>query len=546
MYKAPGHALDSAKAQTKASLAAEKDEVAKRFAGALIIRTDGAIRAPVVTLQGEKANLYSVIEKHLRPEVVVGAERFWKLIRAMYNPNLDTWRPRVNGVQLKALQGARLPETDQEWHCVKVVLDTIVDWIREDSTPEAFLLELKELVAYCESWWDNRTKREGGNGSMSHGGSGGNKRALPNSAIGSSKRQNMSIFPPHGFPGGVFAPDLVNQTQHLFASHQGDSLRELASVAVDHPMTSEGLVDASAGGYMDLMTAEQAGHFLQSQANHQSSSLANGDMPHGQHAQATHNGHQVAAGLAQGPGPQPLEHHPSQHHHQSHEPGGSARHSPHGQMQHGQKIVTLNVGGRRFVTTAATLSSVEGSFLWKLVTAQQQSAAAPRASLSGEFFIDRNGKLFEYILEYLRTVRFGEPDHSLALPADQTELAQIVREAEFFGLPGLADKASAGVDADTARIQGEAAGPSHASPATNIQFDSVYLETGFHPVKSEFDVLQQQQTATMEELSRQIQLRQANGYNVAKYSSGVAHDASDMHVPLANLHFLVLLQKSSQ
>ncbi len=50
---------------------------------------------------------------------------------------------------------------------------------------------------------------------------------------------------------------------------------------------------------MDLMTAEQAGHFLQSQANHQSSSLANGDMPHGQHAQATHNGHQVAAGLAQ-------------------------------------------------------------------------------------------------------------------------------------------------------------------------------------------------------------------------------------------------------
>ena len=161
MYKAPGHPLDSAKAQTKASLAAEKDDVAKRFAGALVIRTDGAIRAPVVTLQGEKANQYNVIEKHLRPEAVVGAERFWKLIRAMYNPNLDTWRPRVNGVQLKALQGARLPETDQEWHCVKVVLDTIVDWIREDSSPEAFLQELKELVAYCESWWDNRTKREG-------------------------------------------------------------------------------------------------------------------------------------------------------------------------------------------------------------------------------------------------------------------------------------------------------------------------------------------------------------------------------------------------
>lgn len=57
-------------------------------------------------------------------------------------------------------------------------------------------------------------------------------------------------------------------------------------------------VSRHAGGYMDLMTAEQAGQFLQSQANHQSSALANGDM-HPQHTQATHNGHQVAAGLAQ-------------------------------------------------------------------------------------------------------------------------------------------------------------------------------------------------------------------------------------------------------
>ncbi|KAL3137600.1 hypothetical protein ABBQ38_004881 [Trebouxia sp. C0009 RCD-2024] len=544
MYKAPGHALDSSKGQTKASLAAEKDEVAKRFAGALIIRTDGAIRAPVVTLQGEKANLYNVIEKHLRPEVVVGAERFWKLIRAMYSPNLDTWRPRVNGVQLKALQGARLPETDQEWHCVKVVLDTIADWIREDTTPEAFLQELKELVAYCESWWDNRTKREGGSGSMNHGGPGGHKRSLPSSALGASKRQNLNIFAPHGFPGSALVPDLVNQSHQMFASHQGDSLRELASVAVDNPMTSEGLVDPSGGGYMDLMTAEQAGHFLQSQANHQSSSLANGDLPHAHHAQATHNGHQVAAGLAQAPGQQALDHHPNLHH-QSHEPGASTRHSPHGQMQHGQKIVTLNVGGRRFVTTAATLSSVEGSFLWKLVTAQQQSAAAPRASLSGEFFIDRNGKLFEYILEYLRTVRFGEPDHSLALPPEHTELAQIVREADFFGLPGLADKASAGLDADSTHGQGEGGAPSHAAPA-GCQYDSVYLETGFHPVKSEFNVLQQQQAATMEELTREIQSRQANGFKVVKYTSGVAHDTSQVQAPLANLHFLVLLQKSSQ
>lgn len=49
-----------------------------------------------------------------------------------------------------------------------------------------------------------------------------------------------------------------------------------------------------------------------------------------------------------------------------------------------------------------------------------------------------------------------------------------------------------------------------------------------------------------QELSQQIQLRQADGFTVAKYSSGVAHDTADMHAPLANLHFLVLLQKSNK
>lgn len=70
-------------------------------------------------------------------------------------------------------------------------------------------------------------------------------------------------------------------------------------------------------------------------------------------------------------------------------------------------------------------------------------------------------------------------------------------QADFFGLPGLADKASAGLEADPTHRQGEAGGPNHAAPA-GCQYDSVYLETGFHPVKSEFNVLQQQQAATME------------------------------------------------
>lgn len=55
----------------------------------------------------------------------------------------------------------------------------------------------------------------------------------------------------------------------------------------------------SLGRYMDVMLPEQAEQVLQFQANHQASAHANCDMLHLQHAQATHRGDQVAAGLAQ-------------------------------------------------------------------------------------------------------------------------------------------------------------------------------------------------------------------------------------------------------
>lgn len=69
-------------------------------------------------------------------------------------------------------------------------------------------------------------------------------------------------------------------------------------------------------------------------------------------------------------------------------------------------------------------------------------------------------------------------------------------QAEFFGLLGLADKASAGLEQEPQR--GTKDDGSHHSPASNIEYDSVYVETGFHPVKSEFGALQQQQAATMQ------------------------------------------------
>lgn len=68
-----------------------------------------------------------------------------------------------------------------------------------------------------------------------------------------------SLHTPAGFPGGALVPDLVNHSHQMFASHQGDSLRELASVAVDNPMTTEGLVDPSGDHSCDAMQCIQHG-----------------------------------------------------------------------------------------------------------------------------------------------------------------------------------------------------------------------------------------------------------------------------------------------
>lgn len=64
-----------------------------------------------------------------------------------------------------------------------------------------------------------------------------------------------------------------------------------------------------------------------------------------------------------------------------------------------EKIVKLNVGGRKFETTEATLASKGDNFLTALVTSQMPTLRDD----TGRIFIDRSGALFEVLLEYLRT-----------------------------------------------------------------------------------------------------------------------------------------------
>lgn len=68
---------------------------------------------------------------------------------------------RVNGAQLKALQGARLPETEEEWQHVKATLDGMQAWLKDETTSELFLQDLRALANFIYGWWDTRNKREG-------------------------------------------------------------------------------------------------------------------------------------------------------------------------------------------------------------------------------------------------------------------------------------------------------------------------------------------------------------------------------------------------
>jgi len=88
-----------------------------------------------------------------------------------------------------------------------------------------------------------------------------------------------------------------------------------------------------------------------------------------------------------------------------------------------EPIVRLNIGGYCYVTTKQTLE-IQGreNFFTRLISGQVPSIKDSK----GQYFIDRDGKYFEPILEYLRT---GD----VVIPRD-ISLKSVVREANFYNL----------------------------------------------------------------------------------------------------------------
>ncbi|KAA8490852.1 BTB/POZ domain-containing protein KCTD21 [Porphyridium purpureum] len=95
------------------------------------------------------------------------------------------------------------------------------------------------------------------------------------------------------------------------------------------------------------------------------------------------------------------------------------------------EVVGLNVGGDSFVTTVETLTHRNESAYF---SAMFSGHLGVRLDSGGRVFLDRDGKRFRHVLNFLRcgTVHIGENDVAT--------MREVHEEAVFFGMPSLQTK----------------------------------------------------------------------------------------------------------
>ena len=89
-------------------------------------------------------------------------------------------------------------------------------------------------------------------------------------------------------------------------------------------------------------------------------------------------------------------------------------------------VVDLNVGGQLYTTTVGTLTKDPASLLTSIFSGSQRTPKDSR----GRYFIDRDGVLFRYVLDFLRNLH-------LTLPDGFNELDRLLAEAEYFKINAM-------------------------------------------------------------------------------------------------------------
>lgn len=85
------------------------------------------------------------------------------------------------------------------------------------------------------------------------------------------------------------------------------------------------------------------------------------------------------------------------------------------------EIVRLNVGGHLYTTTKSTLNKSQS---WAMISILN------KCDREGNVVVDRDGRMFEYILGFLRTDK-------LCLPDDFSDFDSLTTEVDFFDIPQL-------------------------------------------------------------------------------------------------------------
>lgn len=132
-------------------------------------------------------------------------------------------------------------------------------------------------------------------------------------------------------------------------------------------------------------------------------------------------------------------------------------------------VVELNVGGVFYTTTLSTLTKNGDSLLGQIFTGKGNRSIL--RDTKGKFFIDRDGVLFRYVLDFLR-------NQKLVLPENFHERERLKNEAEYFGLADMVGTIDGTANA-TIRSGSVCLMPNPPSPSSSSAGPPGYITIGY-------------------------------------------------------------------
>lgn len=164
-----------------------------------------------------------------------------------------------------------------------------------------------------------------------------------------------------------------------------------------------------------------------------------------------------------------------------------------------KSLVNVNVGGKHFSTTKATLEAVPGSYFAVLVSKDHLKSRP-----TSEYYIDRSHRVFEYVLDHLRLQRYHpEAVSSSSLPDNIHDLNLLLLDCKFYKLPALQN------------IVREAITKAEAADDGNdgLILDDVYIETSQLPSDNML-MLERARRDSLAKLNDEICKKQRSGLDL--------------------------------